>query len=159
MDGGGKMADWIVWIILAGVLVGLEIFSGTFYLLMVGIGLVAGGITALLGGETTAQFLVAAAIGVLATILLRKIRNGKSVQGASSDPNINLDIGQTLSINEWHDMGGGTCTSRAMYRGSMWDIDLMQGATPEAGIFLIREVRGSRLVVSNYAADKNREEA
>jgi membrane protein implicated in regulation of membrane protease activity len=157
MDGG-KMADWIVWLVLAGVLIGLEIFTGTFYLLMVGIGLAAGGITAFLGGEKTAQFLVAAAIGVLATVLLRKNRNGKFAQKASSDPNINLDIGQTISINEWHDMGAGKITSRAMYRGSMWDLDLMPGSAPEPGVFLIREVRGSRLVVSNYAADKNREE-
>lgn len=153
------MEDWIVWLVLAGALVGLEIFTGTFYLLMVGFGLAAGGVAALLGGGTAIQFLVAAAIGVIATILLRKIRDGKSAQRTSSDPNINLDIGQTLSIHEWHDLGGGNCTSRAMYRGSMWDIDLMQGSTPSPGIFLIREVRGSRLVVSNYAADKNREEA
>jgi membrane protein implicated in regulation of membrane protease activity len=156
---GGNMADWIVWLALAGVLVGLEIFTGTFYLLMVAVGFAAGGITALLGGEKASQFLVAAVFGVVATILLRKIRDGKSAQRTSSDPNVNLDIGQTLSINEWHDMGGGNRTSRAMYRGSMWDIDLMQGSAPEPGIFLIREVRGSRLVVSNYAADKNREEA
>ncbi|MGH8809870.1 MAG: NfeD family protein, partial [Noviherbaspirillum sp.] len=37
------MADWMIWFSLAGILVISEMFSGTFYLLMIGIGLAAGG--------------------------------------------------------------------------------------------------------------------
>ena len=33
------MADWINWLVAAGVLVVLELFTGTFYLLMMAIGL------------------------------------------------------------------------------------------------------------------------
>ena len=33
------MADWIMWLIAAGVLVALELFSGTFYLLMMALGM------------------------------------------------------------------------------------------------------------------------
>ncbi|HCN90871.1 MAG TPA: NfeD family protein, partial [Oxalobacteraceae bacterium] len=37
------MTDWIVWSVLAGILVILELFTGTFYLLMIAIGFAAGG--------------------------------------------------------------------------------------------------------------------
>ncbi|MDQ9171540.1 NfeD family protein [Oxalobacteraceae bacterium R-40] len=153
------MADWIVWLILAGVLVGLEIFTGTFYLLMVGIGLAAGGTTAFLGAGRPLQFLCAAVVGVIATVLLRNRRDAAGGQDSASDPNVNLDIGQTIKVNKWHDLDSGKYTSRALYRGTMWDVDLMHGSTPHPGIFVIREVRGSRLLVSDNSADSSREEA
>jgi membrane protein implicated in regulation of membrane protease activity len=152
------MADWIVWLILAGVLVGAEIFSGTFYLLMVGIGVGAGGVAAFLGVERPLQFLCAAVVGVVATVLLRNRRDMEPGHDSASDPNVNLDIGQTLKVNKWHELDGGKFTSRALYRGSMWDVDLMHGSAPHPGIFVIREVRGSRLLVSNNSADSSREE-
>lgn len=33
------MDDWMTWFVLAGVLVVLELFTGTFYLLMIAVGL------------------------------------------------------------------------------------------------------------------------
>ena len=38
------MAESTIWWLLAGVAIGLELVTGTFYLLMVGIGLAAGAI-------------------------------------------------------------------------------------------------------------------
>jgi membrane protein implicated in regulation of membrane protease activity len=151
------MADWMVWLIMAGILVGAEIFTGTFYLLMVGAGFAAGGVTALLGGGKAAQFIVAAVIGVAATILLRKKRGVQFAQDAASDPNVNIDIGQTIMIAKWHEHNG-RYASRAMYRGSMWDVDLMHDSEPRSGDFIIREVHGSRLLVSTYSLDSDRKE-
>ncbi|MGV3741478.1 MAG: NfeD family protein [Burkholderiaceae bacterium] len=153
------MADWTVWLIVAGILIGLEIFTGTFYLLMVGIGFAAGGLMALLGGAQPLQFLIATVVGILATIFLRRKRGISDTENAASDPNVNIDIGQTISVSKWHDLGNGNYASRAMYRGTMWDVDLMRGSLPGAGLHVIREVRGSRLLVSTYSLDSNREEA
>jgi hypothetical protein len=47
--GKRKMSDWMIWFMFAGVLVILEIATGTFYLLMLGIGLAAAGLAALGG--------------------------------------------------------------------------------------------------------------
>lgn len=33
------MSIWMIWLAVAGILVAIEIFSGTFYLLMIAIGL------------------------------------------------------------------------------------------------------------------------
>ena len=139
------MSDWMGWLVMAGVLVILELFTGTFYLLMIAIGLALGGIVALAGAGFAIQAIVAAAIGVLATGLLHRSRFGRPAKhGANRDRNVNLDIGQRVTVPAW-DNG----RARVMYRGALWDVELGQGATAHPGDFRIVEVQGSRLVVSN----------
>ena len=134
-----------MWLILAGVLVIVELFVGTFYLLMIAVGIVFGSIAALLGWSLPFQILSASVVGLAATGLLHRSRFGKPLrQDSARDPNINLDIGQTLQVDAW-----AGCKARAMYRGAAWDIDLAPGAIAEAGKFRIVELRGSRLVVAN----------
>lgn len=139
------MSDWMNWLVAAGVVVILELFSGTFYLLMIAVGLVFGALAALVGGSIPMQAIIAGVIGVLATGLLHNSRFGKPAKAnAARDHNVNLDIGQRVSVPGWE---GGK--ARVMYRGALWDVELGQGATPHAGEFKIVEVQGSRLIVSN----------
>lgn len=149
------MADWITWLMLAGIVVILEMLSGTFYLLMVGIGLLAGGLAAFIGMNSAQQVTIAAIVGVLATFALRRSKFGRlNKVDAARDPNVNLDIGQTLTIKNWHGSGDSQSTARVMYRGAMWDVELAEGGTAQPGTFIIREIRGSRLIVSNHASHK-----
>jgi len=139
------MADWMGWLATAGVLVILELFTGTFYLLMIAIGLAVGGLAALGGAGLPLQAIVAGVVGVLATGLLHRSRFGRQGRHeAARDRNVNLDIGQRVTVPAW-DNG----RARVMYRGALWDVELGQGATPLAGDFRIVEVQGSRLVVAN----------
>jgi membrane protein implicated in regulation of membrane protease activity len=138
------MADWINWLVAAGVLVALELFTGTFYLLMIAIGLGFGALASLGGMSGAAQTIVAAVVGVLATALLHRSRLGRPARGnAARDPNVNIDIGQHISVDQWNNG-----RARVMYRGAMWDVELGQGAHPQAGVFKIVEVQGSRLIVT-----------
>ncbi|PWF48670.1 NfeD family protein [Massilia glaciei] len=138
------MDDWMRWLVVAGVLVVLELFSGTFYLLMIAIGLGFGAIAALLGMSVPVQVMVAAVVGVVATELLRRSRPPMAVNSESArDPNLNIDIGQTLVVEAWQDR-----QARVMYRGAPWDVELAKGAADGAGTFRIVEVHGSRLVVA-----------
>ena len=147
------MGSWIVWFVLAGVLVILEIFTGTFYLLMVALGLLAGGIAAWAGSADYVQLTVAAIVGVAATYALRRKRIGiVPAVDAARDPNVNLDIGQSIVIESWRQAEGGIPSARAMYRGAMWDVELAPGAVARQGTFIIVEIRGNRLVVSNTEA-------
>jgi membrane protein implicated in regulation of membrane protease activity len=148
------MTDWMVWFGLAGVLVVLEMFTGTFYLLMVGAGSAAGGIAAVAGAGGATQLAIAAIVGIIATYALRRSKWGKISAGdASRNPNINLDIGQTLTVDAWNGDEQDTRTARVMYRGAMWDVQLEYGARACPGSFVIREVRGSRLIVANSGSD------
>ena len=45
------MADWTYWLIGAGLLIVAELFIGTFYLLMIALGLVAGALAAWVGAS------------------------------------------------------------------------------------------------------------
>ncbi|MBV7535015.1 NfeD family protein [Duganella sp. sic0402] len=143
------MTDWSYWLAAAGATVILELFVGTFYLLMIAIGLAAGGAAALLGFGPALQLLVAAVVGVAATVALRRSRYGRAQERvqAERDPNVNLDIGQTVHVPAWQDN-----VARVMYRGALWDVELDIGVTPGAiaapGAYTIREVRGSRLIVA-----------
>jgi membrane protein implicated in regulation of membrane protease activity len=139
------MADWMGWLVTAGVLVILELFTGTFYLLMIAIGLAIGGIVALAGASTPAQAIAAAVVGVLATGLLHRSRFGHPAKAdAQRDRNVNLDIGQRVTVPAWEHG-----RARVMYRGALWDVELTPGVAPHAGEFRIVEVHGSRLVVAN----------
>jgi membrane protein implicated in regulation of membrane protease activity len=143
------MTDWIAWFVLAGILVVLEMFTGTFYLLMIALGFAAGGVAALTGASAAAQLVAAAIIGVIATYGLRRSKWGKTARrDAHRDPNVNLDIGQRLVVDEWSGEQGGIQTARVMYRGAMWDVELEAGAWARSGTYVIRAVRGNRLVVA-----------
>jgi membrane protein implicated in regulation of membrane protease activity len=138
------MSDSMGWLVAAGVLVVLELFSGTFYLLMFAIGLAAGALAALAGFGAAVQLLSAALVGVVATVVLHRSRFGHSRRGNTArDPNMNIDIGQKLEVDHWQDGH-----ARVKYRGALWDVELGPGAHAQPGMFKIVEVQGSRLIVS-----------
>ncbi|WP_211443683.1 NfeD family protein [Collimonas humicola] len=149
------MAGWVMWMLAAGVLIVAELATTTLYLLMVAIGLATGGVAALIGLDVEWQLLVAAVVALAATYLLRRSRFGKRSRiKAERDPNVNLDIGQSVTVDQWQhdaasDGAGGEFTARIRYRGAMWDVELAPTATARAGLFYIQEIRGSRLIVGN----------
>jgi membrane protein implicated in regulation of membrane protease activity len=139
------MNAWMMWLVLMGVLVVFELFTGTFYVLMIAIGMAFGAAAAWIGMGVPVQILIAAVVGVLATGLLHRSRFGRPLkQDPARDRNVNLDIGEKVHVDTWNDG-----KARVMYRGALWDIDLAPGATAGAGAFKIVEVRGSRLIVAN----------
>ena len=143
------MAQWMMWMTVAGVLVTLEIFSGTFYLLMIAVGAGAGAIAATAGLSTPLQLLAAAVVGVCATIALNRSKLGKGSRlVAARDPNINLDVGQMITIDAWQHPVGGCSIARARYRGALWDAEYIGAGVPLAGVHEIKEIRGSCLLVA-----------
>jgi len=138
------MSDWSYWLIGAGILVVAELFIGTFYLLMIGLGLLAGALAAWLGADGALQTLSAALVGIGATVLLRRSRYARPGRGkAANDPSVNLDIGGRVTVTQWHER-----RARVMYRGALWDVELRAGSEPEAGDYRIVEVDGNRLIVA-----------
>lgn len=143
------MTAWIIWFALAAILLIFDMATGTFYLLVMAVAAVAAGAAALAGMGLALQFLLAAIVGVTGTFVLRKRRSGNlRTVDSSADPNINLDIGQTLAVEEWN-TATRPPTARVMYRDTPWDVELSTDAAAVPGYFIIREVHGSRLVVSN----------
>lgn len=130
------------WWIVAGVLVAIELATGTFYLLMLALGAVAGALAQWAGLDAAAQVVAAALVGGGATSLwhIRRARHPKSAP-ASSNPDVLLDIGQTVLVNQWRADG----TARVSYRGSEWDAHLAPSRPAQAGAHRITAVHGNRL--------------
>jgi len=138
------MAESTLWWLLAGGLIALELLTGTFYLLMLSLGLVGGALAAHLGASMSVQLVVAAVLGggfVVAWRSYKKHQPPALPAGANRD--VNLDIGETLHVDAWNEDG----TSTAKYRGANWTVSLRTGAASAPGLHRIVEVIGNRLVV------------
>lgn len=69
--GVGDWADWVWWLFAAGALIIAELFSGTFVLLMFGVGALAASIVSLAGAPGWLAALVFAGVSALALWLVR----------------------------------------------------------------------------------------
>jgi len=141
------MSDAMLWWLLAGGAVVLELLSGTFYLLMMAVGLVAGALAAHTGVSSTVQMLAAAAVGSGAVAGWHLYRGGHP-KGAPAQANadVNLDIGSSVHIahaSDWREDGSVT----VHYRGADWTAQLAAGSESGAGRFVIEQVQGSVLVL------------
>ena len=97
------MAESTMWWIAAGAMVALELFTGTFYLLMLSIGLVAGAVAAHAGASLTTQLIAAAVVGggaVLACYFARRRRPGDP--SPRSERSVNLDVGEGAQVPGWN---------------------------------------------------------
>jgi membrane protein implicated in regulation of membrane protease activity len=125
------MAESTFWWLAAGLMVLAELLTGTFYMLMLALGLA---VAARAGGA-----------GVLACHLVRRRR--PAALPAASNPDVNQDIGQQVHVEHWRTDG----TARVHYRGSSWQVRL-RGAQaghplPAPGTYVIRALDGNELVV------------
>jgi membrane protein implicated in regulation of membrane protease activity len=136
------MTDSTLWWLLGGAAVVLELLTGTFYLLMLAIGLGAGALAAHVGASFTLQITVAAVIGGGAVMGWNLFRQKNAVAtGANRD--VNLDIGETVQVESWQPDGSAS----VKYRGAQWSAVLVPGNPPSPGAHRIVEIRGSQLVL------------
>lgn len=135
----------MLWWIAAGVVVGAELMTGTVYLLLLSVGMVAAGWSAWMGASPAAQMFVCAAVGGLAMTLLWQWRRRRSRSGPAATP-LDLDIGQRVKVTRWQHDGQAT----VHYRGAPWQAR-WQGASPPPGPgdYAIIAVDGARLVLGS----------
>ncbi len=137
---------YVIWFVIGLGLVVAELFTGTFLLLMVAIGFIAGGVVSLMGGDLVLQLVIGAAIGLAGTLILRRSRWGRrnAHKEASTNPDMVLDIGQEVHVSAWQ-----KGAARVSYRGASWNAvpaDAGQGGAP--GQYKIVAIRGSTLVLA-----------
>ena len=125
--------------------VAAELATGTFYLLMIALGLGAGAVAAHAGLSATWQVTAAALVGAAATALWHWKR---ASQPRSAPPelnrDVNLDIGERVQVEAW----GSDGTARVNYRGTQWSARLAPGAQRVAGEHRVAAVEGNWLVLA-----------
>jgi membrane protein implicated in regulation of membrane protease activity len=138
------MAESTIWWLLAGTAIGIELVTGTFYLLMLSAGLAAAALAAHAGASLTAQIVVAALVGAGTVLVWRRYKQSKPAKANhNANRDVNLDIGETVNVDTWNPDG----TSTVRYRGANWAVSSVSGGPLAAGQHRIIEVVGSRLVV------------
>lgn len=132
------------WWIACGVLVAVELATGTFYLLMLALGCAAGALAAHLGWSGSAQMISAAALGGTAVVLwhLKRSRD-PSPPPINANPDAHLDIGQAVEVAAWNPQG----QAQVRYRGAEWQARFSGSGEPLPGRHTIRAIEGSCLLL------------
>lgn len=119
----------IVWAVTGLVLVIVELLTGTFYLLMLGVAAFGAALAAWLGLEFPAQAIVAVVISAIGCygVHIYKARN-RAQQMAP------IDAGMPASFEAWIDAGGRL--ARVHYRGAPWEARVEGGDAVEPGATL-----------------------
>ena len=134
-----------IWWVLAGVTVVAELLTGTFYLLLIAVGMAFAAIAAGLGWSIQFQ-LTSAAVAAVGLALawrlwLRRYPRAKHSNARAIEQ---LDSGEVVMVVGWSDVG----SARVQYRGTSWDAELQPGKSALPGPHRIVEIRGNRLVVT-----------
>ena len=136
------MDPYILWILTAIALVIVELLSGTFYLLVLGLGAAAGATLAYFRFPFTAQAAVATIVAVLGVVLVHRYR----VRSGMTPTSINaIDVGQRVTVESWVNEAEGL--ARVKYRGTLWDAKVI-GERGTGNTFYIRGVDGSTLHIA-----------
>ena len=136
------MDAYVFWFLLGLVLLGLEMVSGTFYLLVVAIAAAVGGAVAWLGMGIVMQLILSALTGIAGIFILRRTKGTQVVDTA----NASFDIGQPVHVLKWNDDG----SARVTYRGAEWDAQLEISDTPRGSTLYIASIQGSKLVLTHH---------
>ena len=139
------IANATFWWVAAGLAVAVELATGTFYLLMIALGLACGALAAHLGLGGALQVVAAAVVGSGATALWhwKRMQHPHSLP-ARENRDVNLDIGETVQVVEW----AADRTARVTYRGSGWTARLKPGCSPGLGPHRVIAVEGNWLVLA-----------
>jgi membrane protein implicated in regulation of membrane protease activity len=136
------MSDVTMWWVLTGILVALELTTGSFYLLMLGLGAAAAALTAVAGHGLNAQLVVAAAVGGLGVVLLGQWRKRQAIT-PQDEQDQHLDLGATVMVETWDAQG----TTQVKYRGAVWSAVHAPHQTPAPGAHRIQAMVGNRLIL------------
>ena len=119
----------IVWAVIGLVLVIVEVVTGTFYLLMLGVAAFGAALAAWLGLGFSAQSIVAAVVSAVGCYGVHLYRAKNSAQQMAP-----IDAGMPASFESWLD--AGSRLARVRYRGASWDARVEGGEAVEPGATL-----------------------
>lgn len=133
---------WI-WFGVAALFLLLEMATGTFYLLLVALGLVASGMAAYAGVSLVWQIISALIVSLIGLVVLHHARQSKGYVPTQANRNVVQDIGQSVIVDAWDETG----QARVFYRGANWSarIDVDQPIHP--GEHYIQAVQGLTLIL------------
>lgn len=136
------MEPYLVWAVLGLVLIVVELLSGTFYLLVLGIACFGAAAVAFFGAGFPLQVILAAVVAVVGVFLVHAYRARNAARQMAS-----VDRGQPATFERWVDRSGGL--ARVQYRGASWDAHVEGDAALDSGTTIyVLSADGNTLKVS-----------
>lgn len=133
----------LAWLLLGLGLVVVELLTGSFYLLLLGVAAGIGSVVAWYGTPVWFQTVVVAIAGVVGCLLLRRRRLARPAKPAE----IQMDVGQTVAFESW--ISQPQRLARVRYRGAPWEAEVTGAGIPEPGALLyVIATEGNRLRIS-----------
>jgi membrane protein implicated in regulation of membrane protease activity len=126
------MEHAIVWAVIGLVLVIVELLTGTFYLLMLGIAAFGAALAAWLGFEFSVQTLVAIIVAAAGCYGVHVYRARNRAQQMPP-----IDAGMPASFESWLDAGARLAKVR--YRGASWEarVEGLEAIEPGATVYVL----------------------
>ena len=136
------MDTYLIWLVAGFLLVIVELVSGTFYLLVLGVAALAGGVVAYTGLPFSVQAIVAATLAVVGVVWVNRVRRVSTAVKMRS-----LDAGQPAAFDRWVDRAAGQ--ARVKYRDALWDASVVGEISGEPGeVLYVASIDGNTLKVS-----------
>ena len=136
------MDAYLVWLLVGLALVIVELLTGTFYLLVLGVAAFGAGAVAWFGGAFAVQAIAAAVVAMLGAYLVHAYRARNAAQQM-----VSIDAGQPANFEGWVDQPAGL--ARVRYRGASWDARLESDASLQPGALVyVLGTEGNTLKVS-----------
>ncbi len=137
------MESYVWWAVAGIALIVVELVTGTFYLLVIGIAALAGAVASQLNASFAVQALVAAAVAVVGVIVVTRYRMRQSAAPAQAA----LDVGQSVVLHSW--VSEKDRLARVRYRDALWEARVIGADPVEAGhVLYIQRADGNTLYVS-----------
>ena len=136
------MEPYLAWAIMGLTLVIVELVSGTFYLVMLGVAAFGASAAAYLGYDFPVQAIVAAIVAGAGCYWVFAYRARNAAKQMAQ-----VDAGQPASFETWVDQGARL--ARVRYRGASWDahVEGDQAAEPGAIVYVV-STHGNTLKVT-----------
>jgi membrane protein implicated in regulation of membrane protease activity len=137
---------WLLWLVAGFVLVIAELMTGTFYLLVIGLGAFVGAVVAWAGGNILWQAVIGSVVALGGAWFVHHWHEAQ--RGRDTGVSNFLDRGQAVVLEGWTNESAGT--ARVRYRGASWEARVAEPSSrPAAGATLyIHGQEGNTLVVS-----------
>lgn len=126
------MDHGLAWAVIGLVLVIVELLTGTFYLLMLGVAAFGAALAAWLGVDFASQSIVAAVVAAIGCYGVHVYREKNKAQQMPS-----IDAGMPASFESWVDVRARL--ARVRYRGASWDarVEGGEGLEPGATVYVL----------------------
>ena len=142
------MSAATLWWIVATVLAGAELLTGTLYLLVLATGAVAAAVAAHLGLGPSTQMVLAAVVGIANVVAWHiwriKKRPSHPADFVHNATRNRLDIGEAVVVPAWRDDG----STHVSYRGATWSAVALDPSAPHhPGRHVVVDIRRNQLVL------------